>query len=326
MAGMFEGREAIFRFLGRLPKETDGTYSSTLVDVLASDDRAAALYRATGEPPRTGAWTRAGASLPHRERARPGGAGPAVRSRGVRRVLGVAAVARLRASALDDAIRRVVGSGRARALRRDLHGGTRRHPRRAWAARPDPSARDPAARARHAPRGSGVHRRGRAGDHGDWEASLRRTLAMLGIGPGEATWPSTSATTTAIGATSASSRRRHCSPAAWRAVCIDGGCRDTRFILDDGLSGLRAPRHARGLHVALDRDGDAGADRRRSRQDRARRLGRGRRRRGRRGRRTRSRPRCSRRPSDKAETENAIRDAVRDGQTPLEAFERFGTF
>ncbi len=49
MAGTFRGREAIFRFLGRLPKETNGTYGSQLIDVLASDDRAAALYRATGE-------------------------------------------------------------------------------------------------------------------------------------------------------------------------------------------------------------------------------------------------------------------------------------
>ena len=48
MAGTFSGREAIFSFLGRLPKETDGTYSSSLIDVLASDDRAAALYRASG--------------------------------------------------------------------------------------------------------------------------------------------------------------------------------------------------------------------------------------------------------------------------------------
>jgi ketosteroid isomerase-like protein len=48
LAGTFEGREAIFGFLGRLPKETDGTYCSELVDVLASDDRAAALYRARG--------------------------------------------------------------------------------------------------------------------------------------------------------------------------------------------------------------------------------------------------------------------------------------
>ena len=49
MAGTVRGREAIFRFLGRLPKETNGTYGSQLIDVLASDDRAAALYRATGE-------------------------------------------------------------------------------------------------------------------------------------------------------------------------------------------------------------------------------------------------------------------------------------
>ena len=48
MAGVFRGRDEIFRFLGRLPKETDGTYGSELVDVLASDARAAALYRARG--------------------------------------------------------------------------------------------------------------------------------------------------------------------------------------------------------------------------------------------------------------------------------------
>ena len=48
MAGTYRGRERIFRFLARLPKETDGTYSSELVDVLASDERAAALYRARG--------------------------------------------------------------------------------------------------------------------------------------------------------------------------------------------------------------------------------------------------------------------------------------
>jgi ketosteroid isomerase-like protein len=48
MAGTYAGREAIFRFLAKLPKETDGTYASELIDVLASDDRAAALYRARG--------------------------------------------------------------------------------------------------------------------------------------------------------------------------------------------------------------------------------------------------------------------------------------
>jgi ketosteroid isomerase-like protein len=49
MAGVFRGRDQIFRFLARLPKETGGTYTSRLIDVLASDGRAAALYRASGE-------------------------------------------------------------------------------------------------------------------------------------------------------------------------------------------------------------------------------------------------------------------------------------
>ena len=49
MAGTFHGRDEIFRFLGRLPKDSDGTYTSSLIVVLASDDRAAALYRASGE-------------------------------------------------------------------------------------------------------------------------------------------------------------------------------------------------------------------------------------------------------------------------------------
>ena len=48
MAGDYEGREAIFRFLAKLPKETDGTYGSELIDVLASEDRAAAVYHARG--------------------------------------------------------------------------------------------------------------------------------------------------------------------------------------------------------------------------------------------------------------------------------------
>jgi len=48
MAGVYRGRDEIFRFLARLPRETGGTYSSELVDVLASDARAAALYRARG--------------------------------------------------------------------------------------------------------------------------------------------------------------------------------------------------------------------------------------------------------------------------------------
>jgi ketosteroid isomerase-like protein len=48
VARTYQGRREIIRFLGTLPKLTDGTYSSRLIDVLASDDRAAVLYRATG--------------------------------------------------------------------------------------------------------------------------------------------------------------------------------------------------------------------------------------------------------------------------------------
>lgn len=48
MAGVYRGRDEIFRFLARLPKETGGTYGSELRDVLVSDERAAALYRARG--------------------------------------------------------------------------------------------------------------------------------------------------------------------------------------------------------------------------------------------------------------------------------------
>ncbi len=48
MAGVYRGSEEIFRFLGRLPKETGGTYGSELRDVLASEKRAAAIYVARG--------------------------------------------------------------------------------------------------------------------------------------------------------------------------------------------------------------------------------------------------------------------------------------
>ena len=48
MAGTYRGRDEIFRFLARLPKETGRTYGSELLDVLTSETRAAALYRARG--------------------------------------------------------------------------------------------------------------------------------------------------------------------------------------------------------------------------------------------------------------------------------------
>ena len=49
LAGTYQGRREIVRFLGSLPRLTDGTYASRLIDVLASEDRAAVLYRATGQ-------------------------------------------------------------------------------------------------------------------------------------------------------------------------------------------------------------------------------------------------------------------------------------
>lgn len=49
MSGTYRGKHEIFRFLANLPKLTNGTYGSRIVDVLASDERAAGLYRASGE-------------------------------------------------------------------------------------------------------------------------------------------------------------------------------------------------------------------------------------------------------------------------------------
>ena len=49
MSGTFRGRAEIFRFLARLQKETNGTYRSTFIDALASEERGAGLYRAQGE-------------------------------------------------------------------------------------------------------------------------------------------------------------------------------------------------------------------------------------------------------------------------------------
>jgi uncharacterized protein len=49
MSGTYRGRAEIFRFLARLPKLTDGSYRSTVIDALASEERGAGLYRAMGE-------------------------------------------------------------------------------------------------------------------------------------------------------------------------------------------------------------------------------------------------------------------------------------
>jgi hypothetical protein len=48
LAGTYRGRREVIGFLGSLPRLTDGTYAAQVIDVLASDERAAVLYRATG--------------------------------------------------------------------------------------------------------------------------------------------------------------------------------------------------------------------------------------------------------------------------------------
>ena len=48
VAGTYSGRTEIFRFLASLRRRTDDTYRSRLIDALGSEDRAAALYRASG--------------------------------------------------------------------------------------------------------------------------------------------------------------------------------------------------------------------------------------------------------------------------------------
>ena len=45
MAGVYRGREEIFRFLGRLPKETGGTYGSELVDSVIAFQKVQGIER-----------------------------------------------------------------------------------------------------------------------------------------------------------------------------------------------------------------------------------------------------------------------------------------
>ena len=49
LSGERAGRDELLAHLGRLAGLTDGTYRTELLDVLASDARAAAFYRATGQ-------------------------------------------------------------------------------------------------------------------------------------------------------------------------------------------------------------------------------------------------------------------------------------
>lgn len=164
---------------------------------------------------------------------------------------------------------------------------------------------------------------GRPSDHGDWNASIRATLAMLGDVPGGQVavyqcHHDRSAHFGELSATSLASR-------GVAGCVIDGGCRDVRLVEELGfpvfarfvtpedstwrwqVTATQVPvtigtvTVAPGDWVVGDEDGVVVV------------------------------------PADVAEdvlgaaetkvgTENLVREAVRGGMSPLEAFERFGTF
>jgi regulator of RNase E activity RraA len=164
---------------------------------------------------------------------------------------------------------------------------------------------------------------GRPAEQDDWDASIRRTLAMLGSVPAGhvAVYQCNHARSAHFGELSATSL-------VTRGVAgcvIDGGCRDTRFILEEGfpvfcrhvtaedctwrwsVTATQVPVTIGtvtvnpGDWVVGDDDGVvvvpqaiAGG--------------------------------VLAEAEEKALTENAIRAAVRDGATPIVAYERFGTF
>ncbi len=159
--------------------------------------------------------------------------------------------------------------------------------------------------------------------HDDWDAAVRKTLAMLGDVPSGhvAVYQCHQDTAAHFGELSATSLA-----ARNVAGCvIDGGCRDTRFIVDEGFpvfAGHRTPedstwrwqvtatqvpivigrvRIAPGDWVVGDDDGVVVVPRAVAEDVLAE-------------------------AEAKVGTENAIRDAVRDGTSPLEAYERYGTF
>ena len=164
---------------------------------------------------------------------------------------------------------------------------------------------------------------GRPADHGEWDSSIRKTLAMLGAVPRGhvAVYQCHHDRSAHFGELSATSLL-----ARGVAGCvIDGGCRDTRFIVEEGfpvfaghvtpedctwrweVTATGAPitigtvRIAPGDWVIGDEDGvvvvpqDVAAD-------------------------------VLAEAERKVGTENEIRDAVRRGVSPLDAYERYGTF
>ena len=164
---------------------------------------------------------------------------------------------------------------------------------------------------------------GEPGEQEDWDAAIRTTLAMLGSVPSEhvavyATGHDRSAHFGELSAVSLATR-------GVAGCVIDGGCRDTRFIADEGfpvfarfvtpedstwrwrVTATQEPIEIGGVRiepgdwVVGDEDGVVVVPRGVA-------------------------PEVLAEAERKAGTENEIRDAVRAGTSPLEAYERYGTF
>ena len=164
---------------------------------------------------------------------------------------------------------------------------------------------------------------GEPGPQADWDATIRKTLAMLGSVPTGhvavyATGHDRSAHFGELSAVSLASR-------GVAGCVIDGGCRDTRFVADEGfpvfarfvtpedstwrwrVTATQVPIEVGGVRVEPgdwvvgDEDGVVVVPRAAAADVLAE-------------------------AERKAATENEIRDAVRAGTPPLEAYERYGTF
>jgi regulator of RNase E activity RraA len=164
---------------------------------------------------------------------------------------------------------------------------------------------------------------GRPADQDDWDASVRRTLAMLGSVPAGhvAVYQCNHGRAAHFGELSATSLLSR----GVAGCVIDGGCRDTSFIVDEGfpvfcrhvtpedctwrwsVTATQVPitigdvTITPGDWVVGDDDGVVVVPAAIAEQVLAE-------------------------AETKAATESAIRTAVRDGMTPLEAYERYGTF
>ncbi len=164
---------------------------------------------------------------------------------------------------------------------------------------------------------------GRPSDTQDWDAAIRKTLAMLGRVPAGhvAVYQCNHDVSAHFGELSATSLLTR----GVAGCVIDGGCRDVRFIVDEGFpvfARFTTPEDSTwrwqvtatqvpvtigqvliepGDWVVGDEDGVVVVP-------------------------VAMAERVLAEAEAKAATENAIRDAVRGGMLPLDAYERFGTF